>query len=246
MSDSERLLALTSAAAACFATGLAVAATISAAHRTIETQADPCALPAGIELGPLSDRDRTYVARRAMACSDLEHGRIARADYERTLKLLDVVPPGPPPPPPAPVWASRVLGFSSQYTTTSWSAQRVLGPPDVFPQGGDNQNAWASLEADAKSEFIEVGFDQPHRLRGVDIFETDNPGAVDHVEITTADGKHHTIYDGAAHAMGTPSFQRSIAFACTDQPVVAVRVTLASAAVPEWNEIDAIGGTPCD
>jgi hypothetical protein len=156
------------------------------------------------------------------------------------------VPPGPPPPPPAPIYATRVRAMSSQYTASSWSAERALGAPDVYPQSGDNQNAWASLEADAKSEFLEVGFDQPHRLRGIDVFETLNPGAVDHVEIITADGKRTTIYDGAAHAMGQAAFDRRIDFACTDQPVVGVRVTLASAAVPGWNEIDAIGGAPCD
>ena len=53
-------------------------------------------------------------------------------------------------------------------------------------------------------------------------------------------------YDGTSRAMGVASYKRGIAFACTDQPVVAVKVTLASGAVPGWKEIDAIGGTPCD
>lgn len=254
MSDSQRLtpfarpiggpIVALSAAAACVATGLAITAAITR-RAPAAAAIDPCALPAGLDLGALPERDRTFLARHAIACSDLDHGRISAAEYRLTLKALDLAALAPPAP-AAPVWATRVRGFSSQYTDSSWAATRALGAPDVYPAAGDNANAWASRDADAPVEFLEVGFDTPHRLRGVDIFETYNPGAVDHVEVITADGAHRTIYDGAARAMNVPSYQRSLAFACTDQPVVAVRVTLASQAVPGWNEVDAIGGTPCD
>jgi hypothetical protein len=232
------------AIASCVAAGLAITAAIMR-RGPVAAPADPCALPTGVDLGPLSDRDRTYAARHAIACSDYEHGRIDRAAFAAQLKALDAVPPAPPVP-PAPIWAASVRGFSSQYTTTSWAATRVLGPPDVYPGSGDNANAWASLDADAPTEYIEVGFDTPRRLRAVDIFETDNPGAVSHVELITADGKRKTVYDGPAHPMNVPSFDRKLDFACTDEKVIGVKVTLSSSAVPQWNEIDAIGGTPCD
>jgi hypothetical protein len=255
MTDSPRLVAparragapvvALSAAAACVATGLAITTAIT--HRAAPS-VDPCALPAGLDVSALPERDRSFLARHAIACNDYEHGRISAAEYKLTLKALDLAALTPPAPvaPPAPIWAATVRGFSSQYTDSSWAAARVLGPPDVYPAGGDNANAWASRDADAPTEFLEVGFDTPHRLRGVDIFETYNPGAVTHVEVITADGAHRVVYDGVARAMNVPSYQRSLAFACTDQKVVAVRVTLASQAVPGWNEIDAIGGTPCD
>ena len=38
---------------------------------------------------------------------------------------------------------------------TSWSANKVIGPPDVYPQYGDFENAWASESANSV-EFIEV------------------------------------------------------------------------------------------
>ena len=230
----------------CIATGIAITAAV--AHRSAPAPIDPCALPAGVDVSALPDRDRSFLARHATACSDYEHGRINLAEYKLTLKALDLAALAPPAPvtPPAPIWATTVRGFSTQYTDTSWSAQRALGAPDVYPASGDNANAWASRDADAPVEWLEVGFDTPRRLRGVDIFETYNPGAVDHVELVTADGVRRTIYSGAAKPMGVPTFDRALTFACTDQPVVSVRVTLASAAVPGWNEIDAIGGTPCD
>jgi hypothetical protein len=241
------------AIASCVAAGLAITAAIVRRGGTTAAPADPCALPAGVDFTALSETDRSYVARHAIACSDFEHGRIDRRALAAKLKALDFVPPtpivlAPPTPamPPAPVWASSVRGFSSQYTDSSWAAARVLGPPDVYPASGDNENAWASTDADARTEYLEVGFDAPQKLRAVDIFETYNPGAISHVEVITADGKHRAVYDAVARPMNVPSFQRTIPFACTDQPVVAVKVTLSSAAVPGWNEIDAIGGTPCD
>jgi hypothetical protein len=241
------ILAL-SAAAACAATGLAVVAALAATHHghnMAPPVADPCALPAGIDLAALPDRDRGYLARRAVVCSDFEHHRIAAADYKLAIRALDAAAL-PPPAPPAPLWASRVRAFSTEYTESSWSAARALGAPDVYPASGDNANAWASRDADAATEMLEVGFAEPHRLRGVDIYETYNPGAVSHVELITTSGAHRTVYDGAAHPMSVPSFRRSLETACTDEPVVAVRITLASQAVPGWNEIDAVGGTPCD
>jgi hypothetical protein len=233
-------------AASAFSIVLAVAVTRHAPPPVAAAPAiDPCTLPGGIELGPLSDRDRSYVARHAVLCNDLEHGRIDRSAYANGMKQLDAVPP-PPIVPPEPVYATSVRGFSTQYTADSWAATRALGAPDVYPAGGDNANAWASRDADAPTEFLEVGFDEPHRLRALDIFETYNPGAISHVEVITADGAHRAVYDAKARPMGVPSYKRDIAFACTDQPVVAVKVTLDSGAVPGWNEIDAIGGMPCD
>lgn len=32
--------------------------------------------------------------------------------------------------------ASSVLGFSSQYNDSTWSANQVVGPPKVFPRHG--------------------------------------------------------------------------------------------------------------
>jgi hypothetical protein len=244
MSDLHRLAFVLYSFAACAASiALAVAVTRHAAPPPAAI--DPCALPAGIELGPLGERDRSVVARHAILCSDLEHGRIDRNAFTLGMHALDAVPPAPSVP-PAPVYATSVRGFSTQYTADSWSAARALGEPDVYPAGGDNANAWASRDADAATETLEVGFDQPHRMRALDVFETYNPGAISHVEVITADGEHHLVYDGTPRAMGVASYKRSIAFACTSEPVVAVKVTLASGAVPGWNEIDAIAGTPCD
>jgi hypothetical protein len=184
-----------------------------------------------------------------MACRDLVRGRITRDDYRR---LLGVLAPSQPPPPQ---WASSVLAVSSQYSDTAWSARQVLGPPDVYPGSGDNGNAWASRDADAGNEFIEVGFAQPMPMRELQIFETYNPGAIASIDATTVSGRHielaacrGTFIEGACDAplaMPRTGAQITRVPLTCGEAIASVRVLLASGAVPGWNEIDAIGGVPC-
>ena len=211
---------------------------------------DGCGLPPGAAaLAPSAQGD---IARHTMACRDLEHGRITLAEYRR---LIGVTVAPVPPAPPQPVWASSVRAVSSQYSPSSWSAQQVLGPPDVYPGNGDNAHAWASRDADAPTEFIEVGFAQPVAMRELQLVETFNAGAISSVEVIGVSGQKRTLFacagswtDGACDApmagAGGGSRITHVPLAC-GEPVAAVRVTLASGAVPGWNELDAIGGVPC-
>jgi hypothetical protein len=173
------------------------------------------------------------VAQHAMACRDLEAGRITLADYRRLIGA-DV-----PPVPPAPhvQWASAVRAVSSEYSPTSWSAQQVLGPPDAFT-AGDNPKAWASRDADAGTEFIEVGFARPAKLSGLEIYESFNPGATRTIELIGASG-HRIVIQPTGSV-------REVAFTCTNEPIVGARITLASSEVPGWNEVDAIGAVSCE
>jgi hypothetical protein len=202
---------------------IATATTILVA-RLVEQRDESCGVPPGVT--------DPVVAQHAMACRDLEHGRITLAEYRRLIGL-DI-----PPPPPAPhvQWASAVRAVSSEYTATRWSAQQVLGAPNAS-EGGDNPNAWASLTADGGPEFIEVGFAQPTRLAGMQIFESYNPGAIRSIELIGASGRRHAVA-----AIGP---MRQLEFACTDEPIVGARITLASDQVSGWNELDAIGAVSC-
>jgi len=214
------------------------------------TALDSCGLPAGITVDALQPADRAFALRRGFLCADLQAGRITPDEYRTRLALLDLAPPAhlevatSDPPPADLVWASAVRAVSSQYTETDWSASRALGPPDVPAAGGDDPNAWASTDADAAVEFLEVGFDRARPIDGVDIVESHNAGAVTRVELIAADGTRTVAYSATAAATSSP-FRRHIDLACTARPIAAIRVTLDSAAVPDWNEIDAIGVRPC-
>jgi len=204
---------------------------------------DPCAV--SFDLASLSQPDRALVARRSLACADVEHGRISTAEYQKQVSAIDAAWTTPAViAAPAMQWAASVRGFSSQYTTASWAADRVLGAPDVFPAHGDNVNAWASLGADDKDEWLEVGYAQPTRISAIEIFETYNPGAISAVEMITASGEHVTAYQGTPRAGGSAK-KLHIDVGCTAEPIVAINVRLASRQVAGWNELDAIGVSPC-
>jgi hypothetical protein len=220
--------------------GTSIAVTAVALARPPQTRCTP-----DLDLAALSPRARDAIARRVVACSDLARGALTREEYRARVAKIDDAWETPLRTPPQIQWASTVRSVSSEYTATSWSASRALGPPDVFPGSGDNVNAWASLGADIGREWIEVGFAQPTPINAVQIFETLNPGAIDHVELITASGVHVVAFSGTATPRREASRIQQIDLACTKEPIVAVRVELASEAVPGWNEIDAIGIMPC-
>jgi hypothetical protein len=216
----------------------------SAALALRAQESDPCTI--AMDPASLETHDRGIVARRMLACSDLAHGRITSTEYRAQIAAIDKA--WVPPPPPAmitPQWASSIRAVSTQYTATSWAANKALGAPDVFPAGGDNANAWASLGADDRDEFLEVGFSQPMRASAVEIYETYNPGAVRSITMITASGKSITARQANPMATGATSNRLRADVSCTAEPIVAVRVEIASTQVTGWNEIDAIGLVPC-
>ena len=213
---------------------------------------DDCTLSG--ELSNLAPAAQTEIARHELACRDFEHGRITTDDYRRLVGLIR--DEAAKPVVETVEWASRVVAMSSQYSPSSWSAQQVLGPPDVYPGYGDNAKAWASLDADAGNEFIEVAFPRPTSMRELRIYETLNPGAIASVDATTVSGKHVTMIAcggsftasvcDAPMAVPTGGAKISVVPLQCGEAIASVRVTLASAAVPGWNEIDAIGAVPCE
>jgi hypothetical protein len=214
----------------------------------------PCSVPSPYRHEALDDDDRSWLFRRTLACLDHHEGRLSADDYRAAVWTAGATVQATPV-----VWASIVLAVSSQYTASEWSASRALGPPDVAVPGTDDVNAWASLSADDQPEFIEVGFDQPRRIAGVEVLETLSPGAVTAIQLITrnrwglrvaavypGDGRNHeVVYQRGAAPMPEAWFRHRAAFECTDEEVIGVRVTLASRAVPGWSEIDAIGVQPC-
>jgi hypothetical protein len=204
---------------------------------------DECALPSGASA--LDAQSQLVLAQRAAACRDLQRGRITLDEY-RALIGIGAPTIAIEPEPETVQWASSVRAVSSEYSPDQWSAKQVLGAPDVYPQSGDLPHAWASREPDAPWEFIEVGFAKPGRIRGLQVYETNAPGAITQVEIITADGARKIVYEEPrVEAAATGSQISTFEFACSDEPIVAARVTLASGQVAGWNEIDAIGALPC-
>lgn len=211
-----------------------------------------CELPRGVTLRELAPRERGLVLRRLFTCNDLRHDRISQADYVRAVAAIDAewasLGTSEASLAKAPVaWASEVRGVSSQYGTSGWAANQVLGPPDVFPKHGDIPQAWASQAPDNGAEWIEVGFARPSEIAAVVIYETFNPGAIARVTLKLEDGTIVTVPTDREVVETSPegSVQRRFELACTQRRALAVQLELDSARVSGWNEIDAIGVVPC-
>ncbi len=141
-------------------------------------------------------------------------------------------------------FATSVLAFSSQYTTTSWSAEQALGAPDTYPNYGDIPTAWASASPDGQREFLVLGYDTAAPASGVSIYETYNPGAVDTVYVRNANtGQFVRVWSGTAEAAPLQARIFTVLFPRTAFPVNAVRIAINSPAVSSWNEIDAVSLT---
>jgi hypothetical protein len=87
-------------------------------------------------------------------------------------------------------WATRVISFSSELTPVQYSAQQVLGKPNVLPAGGQSPNAWVP-DRPKRKEFIKVGFDHPASIRQIAIAESHNPSAIYRVLLYDEAGKEY-------------------------------------------------------
>jgi hypothetical protein len=196
----------------------------------------------------LDPHARMLVARRQLACQDYEHGRIGKDQYQQTIANIDLDFAQPTAKRIERVtWASSVLGYSTQYSDTSWSAQQALGAPNVYPRQGDIPQAWASRSADDHAEWIELGYDTPRRVSAVEIYETFNPGAIETIELITTSGQRIELRGRSLPETDRVIDVRKLVVStpCTTEPIAAVRINVASAETAGWNEIDAVGLVPC-
>lgn len=203
--------------------------------------ADRCAAPAWVGTLPVSTGTADRLARWAMLCADVEHGRINRATYAVGWRELMAPPVATETAPRPVVWAARVIDFSSEWSRPEWSAQEVLGSPDVVGTVSDPK-AWTSLHADSPSEHITVELAAPVRASAVDVYETVGPGVVA-VELLDASGK--PIATAREAAPGSTPAARRFSFDCTETPVARIKVVVDSSATGGWTELDAIGVVPC-
>ncbi len=80
-------------------------------------------------------------------------------------------------------WASKVTGYSSEYSPDRNSAQEILGLPNVDPQGRPSPFAWAVAPNELDKEgvewaYIDVEFDSTYLTQQIAIFQSLNPGAI--------------------------------------------------------------------
>ena len=140
-------------------------------------------------------------------------------------------------------WASSAKATSTYGDAKDpqdYSASKATGAPDVA-NFSDNGNAWTAKEADGGIERLEVGFAKPVHATEIRIRQSFAPGAIIKVELIDTTGAGHVVYEGVdAASYDKYNFWFRKSFDKTAYQVAGAKITLATNAVPSWNEIDAV------
>lgn len=135
-------------------------------------------------------------------------------------------------------WAVDAIA-SSEYGSDNYTALQATGEPNT-PIPGDFPTAWASKEADAGEETLELTYETPVNPMAIHIYESNAPGAIVLIEAFNGETETwETLWQGIETSdelsrIFHPDLQ-SVDFVSNR-----IRLTLDSASVAGWNEIDAV------
>lgn len=91
-------------------------------------------------------------------------------------------------------WASKLIKYSSDLGGKQFGIKRILGKPDVFPQGGYSANAWSPKKALDGREVIIVGFEKAQLVKQIAVFENLNAGCVVAMSVSTDGEKFQSVW----------------------------------------------------
>lgn len=117
-----------------------------------------------------------------------------------------------------------------------WSPEQATGPADT-PRAGDAQTAWATWQADAPGEWLELTYDRVVSVAELQIHENDKPGAIARVLIGDGVGPLKVVFEGT---YPVKEDRNVLKIRAGGVPGRVVRLELASERVAGWNEIDAV------
>ncbi len=122
----------------------------------------------------------------------------------------------------------------------NWGPEQAIGEPDTA-QAGDQVTAWASLSQDGGEEWLICEYAKPIAATAVRVHETYNPGALVRVVILNDKDEEILAWEGEDPTPRDQGKGVSVIPIKPDAPVKRIKLYLDSAAVPGWNEIDAVG-----
>jgi len=136
--------------------------------------------------------------------------------------------------------------ISSSYNS-GWEASTIIGPPRVYPSYGDIRGAWAPAYSSGTKESLQLFFQTPVYITGVDIFETYCPGHICVIE-AKVDGKFITLWKSpvdlgrVAENQHLHSKRKSLIFSPPIEPTYfktdIIQLHLDCTYAPSWAEID--------
>lgn len=140
-------------------------------------------------------------------------------------------------------WASKLLGFSSEYDYRMCSAKEVLGKPSVFKTYKPTACAWTTqYERSNDQEWIFVGFDNPLFCEQIAVHEVSNPGAISKIYVYFEDDSQKLVYENTTFPyIDVPGRMLNVFFEKTQKKVKSVKLFLQTSRIPGFSYIDAIG-----
>lgn len=137
-------------------------------------------------------------------------------------------------------WASSVLNFSSQRSTTDSSAAQTLGTPNTTSYG-DATTAWAPGAQNGSQEYLTLGFTTPVNATGVLVRETSGNGFITQVDLLDVNNVLHTVWTGTDSCQAGSPAEFSVNFAATSYLVKGVKIYAdTDHNLATWEEIDAV------
>jgi OmpA-OmpF porin, OOP family len=136
-------------------------------------------------------------------------------------------------------WASKVIEFSSELTPVQYSAQQVLGKPNVLPSGGQSPNAWVP-DKPKRKEFLKVGFERPISIQQIAIAESHNPSAIYRVLVYDEAGTEYLVNTLNPKSVPLKGRMLNLFMEKTPYKVASVKIEFDGGAVPDYFGIDAI------
>lgn len=134
-------------------------------------------------------------------------------------------------------WAISATA-TSQFTPDGWSAQQVVGVPNVFGCG-DDSFAWASEESDGVDS-LTVRYGEPVVPTRIDIYETYNPGAIASITVTTENAEVIEVWSSLPQTTTECPRLLRVPINGVEVAIDTVTINLDQTNHPSWNEIDAI------
>ena len=146
------------------------------------------------------------------------------------------------------LWASQVIGFSSEYfdenNPTQHTAKQILGKPNVLPVSWQSPCAWSPARPESRQdEWIKVGFEKAIFVKQIAIAESFGAGAISSIILYDLEDKGHLIYKNQqTEPAATQGKMLNIYLKQkTTYRVKSVKIKLNTIDVSGWNNIDAIG-----
>ncbi|MFN8588666.1 MAG: FlgD immunoglobulin-like domain containing protein [Candidatus Eisenbacteria bacterium] len=143
-------------------------------------------------------------------------------------------------------FASGVVAKSSEFSALDWGAVQATGAPNLYPLYADDPRAWASATPDDQQEFLTLSYATPQTISYVNVYETFAPGALKQVSVKNpGTGDFEVVWSGAAEVAPPVARIRTVSFPETRFSVSEVKLEFDTPAVPDWNEVDAVGIGHC-